>query len=92
MATLSNPVFYYNQTTQASGSAVGYVGWGGNSSGITGGNCTRIVRYTLTTGANDSASSITIKMFTDNMLSWKEGTSNITHDNIGDLLNDELDL
>ena len=78
MATLSNPVFYYNQATQASGNAVGYVGWGGNSSGITGGNCTRIVRYTLTTGANDSASSITIKMFTDGgsgTLKWKEGTS-----------------
>ena len=92
MATLSNPVFYYNQATQASGNAVGYVGWGGNSSGITGGNCTRIVRYTLTTGANDSASSITIKMFTDNKLSWKEGTSNTTDLSFLDLLNDEIDL
>lgn len=92
MATLSNPVFYYNQGTQASGSAAGYVGWGGNSSGITGGNCTRIVRYTLTTGANDSASSITIKMFTDNKLSWKEGTSDTTDLEFLDLVNDEIDL
>ena len=96
MATLSNPVFYYNQATQASGSAAGYVGWGGNSSGITGGNCTRIVRYTLTTGANDSASSITIKMFTDSgsgTLSWKEGTSNITSDTVlTGMINDEIDL
>ncbi len=96
MATLSNPVFYYNQATQASGNAVGYVGWGGNSSGITGGNCTRIVRYTLTTGANDSASSITIKMFTDSgsgTLKWKEGTSNIATDtDLANMINDEIDL
>ena len=96
MATLSNPVFYYNQGTQASGSAAGYVGWGGNSSGITGGNCTRIVRYTLTTGANDSASSITIKMFTDSgsgTLKWKEGTSNIATDiDLANMINDEIDL
>ena len=95
MATLSNPVFYYNQATQASGSAAGYVGWGGNSSGIAGGNCTRIVRYTLTTGANDSASSITIKMFTDSgsgTLKWKEGTSNTNDLEFLDLVNDEIDL
>lgn len=96
MATLSNPVFYYNQATQASGSAAGYVGWGGTSSGLTGGNCTRIVRYTLTTGVNDSASSITIKMLTDSgsgTLSWKEGTSNITSDTVlTSMINDKIDL
>lgn len=95
MATLSNPVFYYNQSTQATGSAAGYVGWGGNSSGLTG-NYTRIVRYTLTTGANDSATSITIKMFTDSgsgTLKWKEGSSNISDEqDLTDVMNGSMSL
>jgi hypothetical protein len=89
MATLSNPKFYYNQDSELPTSQVGGVGWGGGY----GGNCTRIVRYTLTTGANDHASAINVKLISNDNITWVNGNSKA--DSLSELLNvigDEIDL
>ena len=88
MATLSNPTYFYNQDKNTAFTGkTGYVGWGDDGKG--GGNCTRIVRYTLKTDANESASKVTIQLFTENKLSWAWGCKNITADiDLGKLIID----
>ena len=62
MATLSNPVFYSDGATISSPKLVGY--YGGN----------RVVRYTLTTGANEGGTSISIFIDGNGYIEWAGGS------------------